>query len=107
MDPMRGEVWDAQFPAGIGAHPVVVLTVNAVGQRLSTLTVVLITGTEGPPSTHMRLDRDAGLTGHIVSYVNVTDLHTLPKGKLRKQRGRLSTAELGKVEEAVRDYLGL
>jgi mRNA interferase MazF len=104
---MRGEVWDAQFPRGIGAHPVVVLTVNAVGQHLSALTVAVVTGTEGPASTHVRLDRDAGLTGHDVSYVNATDLHTLPKGKLRKQRGRLNQGELAAVEEAVRIYLGL
>jgi mRNA interferase MazF len=104
---MRGEVWDAQFPHGIGAHPVVVLTINVVGQHLSALTVAVITGTEGPPSTHVRLDRDAGLTGHDVSYVNAADLHTLPKGKLRKQRGRLSQAGLAKVERAVRIYLGL
>ena len=104
---MRGEVWDAQFPRGIGAHPVVILTVNAVGQRLSTLTVAMITGTEGPSSAHVRLDHEAGLSGHDVRHVNVTDLHTLPKGKLRKQRGRLSLAELGKVEGAIRAYLGL
>jgi mRNA-degrading endonuclease toxin of MazEF toxin-antitoxin module len=53
------------------------------------------------------LDQEAGLSGHEVSYVHVTDLHTLPKGKLRKQRGRLSLAELGKVEGAIRAYLGL
>jgi mRNA interferase MazF len=104
---MRGEVWDAQFPRGVGAHPVVVLTVNAVGQRLSSLTVAVITGTEGPASTHVRLDLDAGLTGHDVSYVNAADLHTLAKVTLRKQRGRLNRAELAKVEDAVRIYLGL
>lgn len=107
MEPMRGEVWDFQFPGPMGGHPAVVLTVNAVGQRLSSLTVVLITGTEGPPSTHVRLDRDAGLTGHDNSYVNVTDLHTLPKSKVRKKRGLLHPGEVANVEEAVRAYLGL
>jgi mRNA interferase MazF len=82
-------------------------TVNAVGQHLSALTVAVITGTEGPAPTHVRLDRDAGLTGHNVSYVNVADLHTLPKAKLRKQRGTLNRAELAKVEDAVRIYPGL
>lgn len=104
---MRGEVWNALFPGAIGAHPVLVLTVNAIGQRLSALTVAVITGTEGPPSTHVALDGDAGLTGYDVSYVNVTDLHTVPRGKLRKQRGRLHPAELAKVEDAIRGYLGL
>lgn len=107
MDPLRGEIWDVHFPGPAGNHPAVVLTVNAVGQRLSSLTVVLITGTDGPPSTHVRLDRDAGLTGHDVSYVNVTDLQTPPKSKLRKKRGLLHPAEMAKVEEAVRAYLGL
>jgi mRNA interferase MazF len=107
VDPMRGEVWDAQLPHGIGPHPVLILTANAVGTKLSALTVAMITGTEGPSPTHVRLDHDAGLTGHDVSYVNATDLHTLPKVKLRKQRGRLSLVELSQVEEAIRGYLGL
>lgn len=107
MDPLRGEVWDVHFPGPMADHPAIVLTVNAVGHKLSALTVVLITGSEGPASTHVRLDRDAGLTGHDVSYVNVTDLHTLPKSKLRKKRGLMHPAEMGKVEDAVRVYLGL
>jgi mRNA interferase MazF len=107
MDPMRGEVWGAHLPHGIGNHPVVVLTVNALGQHLSALTVAVITGTEGPPSTHIQVDCDSGLTGHDVSYVNATDLHSLPKGKLQKQRGRLSPVELAKIEAAVRTCLGL
>jgi mRNA interferase MazF len=104
---MRGEVWHAHFPGAIGPHPVLILTVNAVGQRISALTVAVITGTAGPPSTHVEVDSNAGLTGHDVSYVNVTDLHTLPKSKLRRRRGRLHPADLVQVENAVRGYLGL
>lgn len=104
---MRGEVWDARLPKPIGEHPVVVLTTNVLISRLSAVTVALITGTEGPPSTHVRLDRDAGLTGYDVSYVNATDLHSIAKSRLRHRRGRLVLPELEKVEGAVRDYLGL
>ena len=107
MDALRGEVWDVHFPGPMGNHPAAVLTVNALGQRLSSLTVVLITGTEGPAATHVRLDRDAGLTGRDISYVNVTDLHSVPKSKLRKKRGLLHPAEMQLVEDAVRAYLGL
>lgn len=103
---MRGDVWDAQL-SQIGAHPVVVLTVNALVQRLGAVTVAVITGTEGPSSTHVQLDRDAGLTGHEVSYANATDLHTVPKERLRKRRGRLHPAELTSLEGAIRAYLGL
>jgi mRNA interferase MazF len=103
---MRGEVWDVQL-AQIGAHPAVVLSVNALVQRLSSVTVAVITGTAGPSSTHVQLDSDAGLTGHEVSYANATDLHTIPKAKLRKRRGRLTLPELTKLEDAIRIYLGL
>jgi mRNA interferase MazF len=103
---MRGDVWDAQL-SQIGAHPVVVLTVNPLAQRLGAVTVAVITGTAGPPSTHVQLDRDAGLTGHEVSYASATDLHTIPKARLRKRRGRMHPAEMGKLEEAIRACLGL
>ena len=107
MNPLRGEVWDARLPNPIGNHPVVVLTINVLTTRLSAVTVAVITGTEGPRVTHIRLDRDAGLTGHDVSYVNATDLHTIDKSRLRSQRGRLDLVELEKVEAAVRSCLGL
>jgi mRNA interferase MazF len=104
---MRGEVWDARLPPQVGFHPVVVLTTNSLIPRLSAVTVALITGTEGPTTTHIRLDRDVGLSGHDVSYVNVTDLHSIAKPRLTRRRGRLDLAELEKVEGVVRGYLDL
>lgn len=107
MDPMRGEVWDARLPQPVGLHPVVVLTTNALIPRLSAVTVAVITGSKGPSTTHIRLDRDVGLTGHDISYVNATDLHSIAKPRLSRQRGRLNLGELGRVEDAVRAYLDL
>lgn len=106
MDPLRGEVWDAQFPR-IGAHPAVVLTISSLIPKLSAVTVALVTGTEGPQVTHVRLGAEVGLSGHEVSYANATDLHTLPKAKLRRRRGVLHPAELTRLEQAARSYLGL
>lgn len=106
MGRLRGEVWDAQLPR-IGPRPVVVLTINSLGEKLASVTVAVVTGTEEPPATHVPLDSDSGLTGYDVSYVNATDLHTLPKAVLRRRRGRLHPAELALLEEAVRGYLGL
>jgi mRNA interferase MazF len=85
----------------------VVLTINVLIPRLSAVTVAVVTGTEGPPQTHIALDRDAGLTGYDVSYVNATDLHSIDKSRLRRRRGRLDPRELMRLEEAVRLYLGL
>lgn len=106
MEPLRGEVWDAHLPRA-GDHPVAVLTVSPLIGRLSAVTVAVITGTEGPPSTHVRIDRDAGLTGYGESYVNATDLHTVDKPRLHRRRGLLHPSEMDSLEEAIRLYLGL
>jgi mRNA interferase MazF len=99
-------VWEAHLPR-VGSHPVVVLTVSALIGRLSAVAVAVITGTEGPPVTHVRLDRDAGLTGYDESYVNATDLHTVDKPRLHRRRGLLHPAQMGSLEDAIRLYLGL
>jgi mRNA interferase MazF len=85
----------------------VILTVNPMISRLGTVTAALVTGTEGPAETHIPVGAEAGLTQHSESYVNATDLHTIPKPKLSRRRGRLHPAELERLEDAVRVYLGL
>lgn len=96
-----------QFPKPIGTRPCVVLTTNPLIARLGAVTVAEVTGTAGPPSTHINVDSDAGLTGRDRSWVNTTELHTIPKGKLRRHRGRLSPIELRRVSNAVRVSLDL
>jgi mRNA interferase MazF len=91
----------------VGDHPVIVLTINVLIPRLSAVTVAVVTGTDGPPQTHIPLHREAGLTGYDLSYINATDLHTIDKPRLRRRRGRLHPRELLSLEEAVRLYLGL
>jgi mRNA interferase MazF len=102
VDPLRGEVWEAHLPR-VGDHRVVVLTISALSPRLSAVTVALITGKEGPPSTHVPVDSDSGLTG----YINATDLHTVDKPRLHRRRGLLSPGEMANLEGAIRLYLGL
>jgi mRNA interferase MazF len=104
--PLRGEVWDAVVPRA-GTHPVVILTINALLQRLSSTTAVLITGTPGPPSTHIPLDADAGLTRNAESYAVATELHNVPLQALRRHRGRLQRHELRALEDAIRIAHGL
>jgi mRNA interferase MazF len=106
VSPLRGEVWDAHVP-NAGDHPFVILTVNSMITRLGAVTAALVTGTSGPELTHIPLGPDAGLTGYGECYVNATDLHPIPKLRLRRRRGRLHPAELRRVEGAVRAYLGL
>ena len=106
MEPLRGEVWDVRLP-GVGEHPAVVISINALNARLSSVVVVVVIGTEGPAPTHVPLGRDAGLMRYDESYVNATDLHALDKGRLRRRRGLLHPVELARVENAIRVYLGV
>ena len=103
----RGEVWDVQFPPPIGNRPCLILTTNALIPRLGAITVAEITGTPGPPPTHIPVDPDVGLTGREESWINVTGLHTIPKGRLRRLRGRLQPVQMRRVEIAMCDYLGI
>lgn len=96
-----------QFPKPIGTRPCVVLTSNPLIPRLKAVTAAEVTGTAGTPSTHIDVDADAGLTGRDRSWVNTTELHTIPKGKLLRHRGRLSPVELRCVSNAVRPSLDL
>ncbi len=105
--PLRGEVWDVRFPPPVGEHPAVVMAANVLRARLSAVSVVLVTGTPGPSSTHVELDADAGMSGHPVSYANATDLHTVPLSRFQRRRGLLDGNELQRLEDAVRLVLDL
>ena len=106
MEPLRGEVWHAHV-RDVGTHPFVILTINPMIGRLGSVTAALVTGNSGPRFTHIPLGSEAGLTEYEESYVNATDLHTIPKPKLHRRRGRLDAAEMASLENAVRTYLGL
>jgi mRNA interferase MazF len=75
--------------------------------RLGAVTAVLVTGTAGPRYTHIPLGTEASLTEYAESYANATDLHTIPKPRLHRRRGRLAGSEMASLEQAVRTYLGL
>jgi mRNA interferase MazF len=106
VEPLRGEVWDVRLPR-VGDHPAVVVSINALNARLSSVVVAVVTGTEGPAPTHVPLTGDAGLTRYDVSYINATDLHALDKARLRRRRGLLHPVELARLEAAIRVYLGV
>ncbi len=107
-EPMRGEVWEVLFPAGVGKHPAVVLSINLMNSRLGSIAVLLITGTGGPPDTHVSIGLEAGLTKYDESFVNITDVQSVDKQRARKYKGRLDPpSELARVERLVRTYLGL
>jgi mRNA interferase MazF len=66
-----------------------------------------VTGSAGPPVTHVPIGPEAGVSKYPESYVNCTDLHSVDKPRLRRRLGRLAPAEMRSVETAVRTVLGL
>ena len=105
-EPLRGEVWDVHLPR-VGAHPAVVLSVNALNSRLGHVAVIPITGTAGPEATHIPLSADAGLTRYDQSYADITGLRPVARSSCRKRRGLVRPAELAHLERQLRTYLGL
>ncbi len=105
-EPLRGEVWDVAFP-GLGVHPAVVLSVNALNSRLGHVVVLPITGTRGPSLTHIPLGADAGLTRYDESYVDITGVQAVARGRCRRRRGLLTPSEMTRIEGQLRVYLGL
>ena len=105
-EPLRGEVWTVVFP-GAGEHPAVVLSVNRLNARLGAIAVVPVTGTAGPPETHVALGAEVGLTKYDESYADVTGVQVVAKGRFRHRRGLTHPAELARVEQQTRVYLRL
>lgn len=105
-EPFRGEVWDVDFP-DFDVHPAVVLSVNALNTRLGHVAVIPVTGTPGPPATHVPLTADAGLTRYPQSYADITALQPVDRTRLLHQRGRLVPSELDRLATQLRTYLGI
>lgn len=105
-DPLRGEVWTVAFP-GAGEHPAVVLSINRLNAKLGAIAVVPVTGTAGPAETHVPLGSEVGLTKYDESYADVTGVQAVAKGRFRRRRGLTHPAELGRIAEQTRVYLGL
>jgi mRNA interferase MazF len=99
-------VWDVRFPA-FGEHPAVVLSVNPLNSRLGHVAVIPVTGTPGPALTHVPLNADAGLTRYGESYADIAGLQPVARGRCRRRRGLLTRAEIARLEDLLRTYLGL
>lgn len=107
LPPLRGQVWACALPRPIGPHPIVVLTVNRVAYPLAGVTIALISGTPGPRATHVTVGPESGLKKYAESYVNCTEIYTVPKPQLRRPLGLLSPGEMAAVEDRLRFVLGL
>jgi len=110
----RGEIWWADLGDPVGSapgyrHPVVVVSTDVFNEsRISTVVVVVVTSNlrlAAAPANVLVSARDTGLPRDSV--VNVSQVLTLDKGRLRERIGYLAGGRLSEVEAGLRRVLGL
>jgi mRNA interferase MazF len=101
----RGGVYEVDFPAA-GFHPAVVVTRQEAIPVLSSVTVAQVTSTRRGHPAEVELGG-----GHLElvegSVVNCDNLVTLPKQRIGKSMGYLSTNQLADLDRALKIALDL
>ncbi len=109
--PRRGEVWIVDFSPGRGSEqrglrPALVLQ-NDVGNRYAATTIVAaITSTIRIYPVTVALKKGDGGVGQP-SMVNLAQILTVDKARLRKRLGALPPERTAQVDDAIRISLGL
>jgi mRNA interferase MazF len=104
----RGEVWWVEFDPSVGSEirktrPAVILSNDAANRHLGRVVVIPLTSNTG-----RRYPGEALVTvGGQSSKAMADQIMAADKGRLRKQLGELSAADLLAVEAAVKLHLGL
>lgn len=95
----KGEIWEADIGGKAGKRPVLILTRSVVIPYLSKVVVAEITSQGKGYPTQIDIGQEGNLRKH--SFVSAESLHTLPKDRLKKHLGELSTKVMRSVNEAV------
>jgi mRNA interferase MazF len=93
----RGDVFDAEL--SVGRHPVVVITRDATIPVLTSVTVAAVTSRVRGFVAEVAVGSAEGLDRDCV--VNCSDLSTIPKWMLERQRGRLGPAAMRRLDVAL------
>ncbi|WP_165795226.1 type II toxin-antitoxin system PemK/MazF family toxin [Deinococcus koreensis] len=112
----RGEVWQVQFnpslrSEGKDEHPAVILSIDQLNRSRMPLTTIIpftsaVPRYEGMLNVRVEPDASNGLTKiswaqpHMIRAVN-------RELRLVRRRGALAEADFARIQEAVRDVLGL
>ena len=106
FDVKRGEIYDVDWGENAGLHPALIIQNDIGNQRSPSTIVAYITHTvkDLPVLVNFK-DHESGLE-HGGS-VDLGRIMTIPKDLLRGKRGRLSSAKMPQVNEAIKASLGL
>lgn len=105
----RGEVWSAAGgPDYAGKpRPVVIVQDDSFSQTASISVCALTTTDIGPAEFRAPIEPDANNGLRYPSWAMADKIATLPRGKLRERLGRLSAADMGRLNRAMMMFLGL
>ena len=95
----RGEIWFAATPGG--DRPVLVLTRDPVADRIGSVVVAALTRTRRGVVSEVELTPVDGVP--TTSYVNLDNLHTLPRASVRRFVAKLGPVRLAETCRALRD----
>jgi mRNA interferase MazF len=99
----RGEIWFAATPGG--DRPVLVLTRDPVADRIDSVVVAALTRTRRGLVSELTLTPDTdGVPTHCVA--NFDNLHTLPRGSLRRLITQLGSLRMAEACRVLRDSTG-
>ena len=104
----RGEVWWVEFDPSVGSEirktrPAVIFSNDAANRHLGRVVVIPLTSNTGRRYPGEALVTVGGQSSKAMS----DQIMAADKGRLRKQLGELSAADLLAVETAVKLHLGL
>lgn len=99
----RGEIWFAATPGG--DRPVLILTRDPVSERIGSLVVAALTRTRRALVSELELTakRDGVPSDCVVNFDNV---HTIPRGRLRRRVTTLSPARMAEACRVINAALG-
>lgn len=100
----RGDVWLFEFQPPDKRRPVVVITRDSVIPFLHSVMVAPVTSTPRGISSEVLVGVEEGLKR--VSAVNLDNVQTVPKGRLKKRLGRLGSAKMLDLCEALQVATG-
>lgn len=101
----RAEVWWAELPPPVGSRPVVVLTRDAVLERIGAVVVALVTRTVRGLDTEVVVGRREGLPRRCI--VNLDNILTVPRERLTRLMGALARERIAELNRAIKVSLGI
>ncbi len=99
----RGELWFAATPGG--DRPVVVLTRDAVADRIGSVVVAALTRTRRGLESELPLTATADRVPSDC-VINFDNIHTIPRTAFRRRIARLSTTRLHQLCSTLRAATG-